>query len=504
MKPFINKLVKRYLQMRHEKIEDFSQNPEQYQRTLLRQLLRKAEHTGYGKKYDFRKIKNDTDFQTQVPLVDYNTLKPWIHRMMMGERDVLWPGQVRFFSKSSGTSEDKSKYLPVSRANLYGCHIKGTWDTMAAFYHNVPRSRLFEKKSILLGGTYEPFEENPHSIIGDISALMMMNMPPIGKPFAALDGETFFMKDWGEKINRIAEIGLKNRDTVMMCGVPTWSIAILKRMLELSGKDNISEIWPEFQGFIHGGVNFSPYKETFKQFFPSPTVNYQEIYNSTEGFFAMQDDFTDSGMLLLLDNGIFFEFLPMSELHADQPRIVPLWEVEKNVDYAIVISTNAGLWRFIVGDTVMFTSLAPYRIKITGRTKLFINAFGEEVVIENAENAIARTCKEFNVEIHDYTAAPFYLNTNNKGKHEWLIEFKNAPENLSAFEKKLDINLQALNSDYETKRVDDLALENLIVHAVPPGTFNNWLAQKGKLGGQNKVPRLSNNRKIVEEIIGML
>jgi hypothetical protein len=472
-----------------------------YQRKILSQLIDKAADTVIGKKYQFKSIKSIEDYQKRVPIFEYNDTKTYIHRMMLGERSVLWPGQVRYFSKSSGTSEDRSKYLPVSNENLTGCHVKGSWDTMAAFYNNVPGSRLFEKKSILIGGTYEFFPENKETIIGDISSLMMMHMPPVGRPFAALDKETFLWPDWEEKIERIADIGIHMADDiVMMCGVPTWSITIFNKILEKSGCENMSEVWPGFQGFIHGGVNFSPYKKTFQNYFPT-NIAYQEIYNSTEGYFAMQDDFSKPEMLLLLDNGIFFEFVPISELSAEQPQAYPIWEVEPGIDYAIVVSTNAGLWRFLVGDTVRFTSILPYRIKITGRTKLFINAFGEEVVIENTDQAIALTCDECNATVADYTVAPFYLNDHQSGRHDWLIDFVKAPDDLPHFAKCLDDNLRRLNSDYDAKRSKDLALDNLYIRVLPRNTFTHWLASRGRLGGQSKVPRLSNDRKLADELI---
>lgn len=502
MRSVVNRVIRRYLKLRLKKINDFAFNPAVYQQKILHHLLKKAAGTLIGKKHHFQRINTLEEYQKRVPVFEYNDLKNYIHRMMLGEESILWPGRVRYFSKSSGTSEDKSKYLPVSRDSLIGCHVKGSWDTMTAFYNNVPGSRLFEKKSILIGGSYELFAENKQTIIGDISSLLMMHMPPVGKPFAALDKKTFLWPDWEEKIDRIADLGIDIADDiVMMCGVPTWSITIFNKILEKSGRQNMSEVWPYFQGFIHGGVNFSPYKKTFQNYFPAG-IAYQEIYNSTEGFFAMQDDFTKPEMLLLLDNGIFFEFIPCSELSSSsQARAFPLWEVEKGIEYAIVVSSTAGLWRLLIGDTVRFTSIKPYRIQITGRTKLFINAFGEEVVIENTDQAIALTCEECNAEVADYTVAPFYLDENQRGRHDWLIDFVKPPENLNHFAKCLDNHLRSLNSDYDAKRTSNLALNNLAIEVLPRNTFARWLANKGRLGGQSKVPRLSNNRKLFDEIL---
>lgn len=501
MRKWINKGFKLYYDYLYKRTLNYLSDPELTQANALNELLQAAKSTEWGKMHDYCNIKKTEDFSNHVRLQDYESLKPFINRMMHGEKDVLWNGQVFLYSKSSGTTEDKSKFIPISLPNLRKCHIGGSWQTMMWFYHNRPDARQFECKSLIMGGSLQSFAPYPKTTIGDVSAHMIQRMPSVGKPFYTPDFKTALIADWEEKLERMAHICAKETNMVMIGGVPTWTVILLRRILELTGKDNMMEVWPNFQGYIHGGVSFLPYKRQFQAFFPSENISYQEIYNASEGFFAVQNDFLDEGMLLLINNGVFYEFIPMEEWGKDSPRTVFLHQVETNKQYAMVISTNSGLWRYQLGDTVVFTSVNPHKIKITGRTKQFVNAFGEEVMVENTEKALARTCQEQGAIVSEYTVAPIYLEGTNRGGHEWLIEFQKTPLNIMRFAEKLDKNLQAINSDYEAKRYKDIALQPLTIQVLPPGTFHNWMRMKGKFGGQHKIPRLFNSRKYVDDLI---
>ena len=477
--------------------------PHLFQKRMLDELVRSATWTEWGRRHRFTEIREPADFAEAIPLQDYDSLKPYIRRAMHGEKDVLWHGQTRWFSKSSGTTNDRSKFLPVTSQNLKTCHIRGTWDTMTLFYHNRPDARQFECKSLVMGGSLQKFEPYPKSLIGDVSAIMIRRMPYIGRPFYTPDFKTALMADFEEKLDRMARIVSAERNIVMIGGVPTWTVVLLRKVLAMTGKSHMLEIWPHFQGYIHGGVSFAPYRNQFERFFPSSKISYQEIYNASEGYFAVQNDFQSDDLLLLLDNGVYYEFLPMEEWEKPEPQAVPIWEVKPGKNYALVISTNAGLWRYLPGDTVKFTSVAPYKIKITGRTKQYLNAFGEEIMVENAEMALAMTCGNTGAQVAEYTVAPIYLDGQERGGHQWIIEFDKAPNDLLAFATLLDRNLQRINSDYEAKRYKDIALKNLVIQPVPAGTFHHWLKSKGKLGGQHKVPRLANHRRYVEEILAI-
>lgn len=478
--------------------------PHEVQGALWKQLMEATRHTVWGKKYDYRSIKKPETFAERIPVQDYDALKPYIQRMMHGEKDVLWGGHVRWYSKSSGTTSDKSKFIPVSDKNLKECHIKGTWDTMTLFYHNRLDARQFELKSMIMGGSLSSFEPYPRTMIGDVSAIMIQQMPLIGRPFFMPDRKTALIPEWETKLELLAQAGANEPNVVMIGGVPTWTVLLFRRILEITGKSHMLEVWPHFQAYTHGGVSFAPYRKQFEAFFPSEQVSYQEIYNASEGFFAIQDDFAVKDMLLLLDNGIYYEFLPMEEWNKENPRSIPLWEVERGKNYALVISTNSGLWRYTLGDTIMFTSIEPYKIRITGRTKQFVNAFGEEVMVENTEKALAETCRDLDAIVTEYTVAPIYFQGTGKGGHEWLVEFEKEPTDLLQFSTLLDKNLQKANSDYEAKRYQSMALESLRLRTVPNHTFHDWLKSKGKLGGQNKVPRLSNDRQHIDEILNFL
>jgi len=501
MRKMINQLFRLYYKQRYRTIERYMLHPHDVQQALLTQLIEATRHTVWGRRYGHRSIKNLPTFMDRIPISQYEDVQPYIHRMMLGEKDVLWSGQVRWFAKSSGTTDGKSKYIPVTSQSRKYCHIRGTWDTMTLFYRNRPDARQFECKSIVMGGALERFPEHPKTMIGDVSAIMISHMPFVGRPFYIPDFKTALLSDWEEKLERLATIAAATPDVVMLGGVPTWTVVLLRRILEITGKKHLLEVWPDVQGYIHGGVSFVPYREQFSNFFPSSSFSYQETYNASEGFFAVQDDLSSNDMLLLLDNGIYYEFLPMEEWYKERPRAIPLAEVEPGINYALVISTNAGLWRYVPGDTVMFTSTYPYRIQVTGRTKQFVNAFGEEVMVDNTDKALAQTCAATNATVVDYTVAPIYFQQEERGRHEWLIEFEHPPVDLEKFTQLLDQNLQAINSDYEAKRYKSIALARLKLTVLPNGAFQEWLRAKGKLGGQHKVPRLANDRKFIEEIL---
>lgn len=504
MKKWINETFRWYYKKRYRQICYTHQNALSIQERWLHYLIKRAKNTEWGLLHSFLTVKDYRDFKNAFPVREYEDIKPSIQRMMHGERNVLWPGQTRWFAKSSGTTSDKSKFIPISGEHLRTCHIRGTWDTMASYYQNRADARQFELKSMLMGGSLENFAAFPKTRFGDVSAIMIRHMPFVAHPFFIPDFNTALLPDWEEKLELLAQAGSKEKNVVMIGGVPTWTMVLFRRILEITGKSNMLEVWPQFQVYIHGGVSFKPYKKQFEAFFPSSSVDYQEIYNASEGYFAVQDDLRQDDMLLLLNNGVFYEFLPVEEWGKAEPEAIPLAEVETGKHYAMVISTNGGLWRYVPGDTVQFTSVRPFKIRITGRTKQFINAFGEEVMIENTDQALAMTCDALKAEVTDYTVAPVYMEGTGRGGHQWLIEFKRKPIDPEAFARLLDNNLQRINSDYEAKRYGNIALSNLVVIPLPEGSFAHWLKSKGKFGGQNKVPRLSNDRKYVDEILGFL
>ncbi|WP_235298566.1 GH3 auxin-responsive promoter family protein [Portibacter marinus] len=503
MKAVFNKIISTYLERRYQSVQHFMEHPIQTQLRTFNYLIGKASNTEWGKKHQYSSINSRIEFRNKVPLNEYDDLEPYILRMMNGSFNILWPGFVNWYAKSSGTTSSKSKFIPVPKENLRGCHIKGSWDVVTLLYKGRSDARVFERKNLVMGGSLSNYEKNHMTTYGDISAIMLYNMPLIGRPFYTPDFRTALLPNWDEKIEKMVQICSKEEVT-MFGGVPSWTIVLFRKILEATGKDNILEVWPEVQAYVHGGVGFEPYRSTFEQFIPSDDFTYLEVYNASEGYFAIQNDLKSKDLLLLLDNGIYYEFLPMSEFEQEDARTITLEEVELDVNYAMVISTNAGLWRYMTGDTVKFTSLQPYKIKITGRTKHFINAFGEEVMVSNTDKALAMTCKEFDVEIADYTVAPIYFSEGTKGGHQWLIEFEKNPDNLTDFSEHLDLNLQKVNSDYEAKRYKSMALENLTIEALPRHTFYKWMEKRGKLGGQNKVPRLSNNRKYVDDILNFM
>ncbi len=503
MKAVFNKFISTYLERRYQGLQQIMTHPHRVQERTFNYIIGKAANTEFGRKYHFQEINTQAEFASHVPTHEYDDLEPYIVRMMDGAYNVLWPGFVNWYAKSSGTTSSKSKFIPVPKENLRRGHYKGSWDVLTILYNWRNDARVFERKNLVMGGSLENYSNNPMTTYGDISAIMLYNMPLVGRPFYTPDFRTALLSNWDEKIERMVEICSREKLN-MFGGVPSWTIVLFRKILEHTGKSNMLEVWPEVQAYVHGGVGFEPYRTQFQQFVPSDDFTYMEVYNASEGYFGIQNDFKSNDLLLLLDNGVYYEFMPMSEFGSDNPIVLGLKDVEIDVNYAMLISTNGGLWRYMTGDTVKFTSTYPYKIKITGRTKHFINAFGEEVMVSNTDKALAKTCEKFNVRVIDYTVAPVYFDNGGKGRHQWLIEFENEPRNLEEFKTQLDLNLQAVNSDYEAKRFKSLALENLSVEALPNGTFYKWMERRGKLGGQNKVPRLSNERKHVEAILELL
>jgi hypothetical protein len=500
MLPVFNFAVKKFMNQRMDTIHAFMENPIEVQEVLFKQLLKDASKTAWGEKYDYKNILSSNQFSKDVPVSTYETFYPWIERCLKGEQQILWHSTIDWFSKSSGTTNAKSKFIPVSAESLKECHYKGGKDLLTMYFDNVPTSKLFEGKSLAVGGSCSPNPFRNDSQIGDISAVIMANLPTWAQYARTPSIQTALMNEWEEKIDKLAtETAVENVSN--LSGVPTWAVLLLEYILDKNGKKNMLEIWPNFECFFHGAVSFHPYRCVFKKFFPSDQVHYMETYNASEGFFGVQDDLSRDDLLLLLDHGIYYEFIPIDEIDAEFPKAIPLSEVQLNESYALVISTNSGLWRYNVGDVVRITSVVPYRIKITGRTKHYINVFGEELVVENAEMAIAKACEQTGAVLANFTAAPIFFNKQNKGGHEWIIEFISEPNDRSQFTILLDRFLQELNSDYEAKRYKDMALLLPTVHYVKEGTFYTWLKLKGKLGGQHKVPRLSNTREYVEEIL---
>ena len=491
------------MKQRIHQMELFIKYPTEVQEEWRRNLISKAKDTVWGKQYEYASIRSYQDYINRVPIQDYDTLKTEIMRVFNGEQNILWPTDIKWFAKSSGTTSDKSKFIPVSIESLEECHFKGGKDMLSIYCNNTPNTNMFGGKSLTMGGSHQINAINADSFYGDISAIIIQNIPYWAEFIRTPGISITLMDNWEEKIEMMALATIKE-DVTNISGVPTWTVVLIKRILELTGKSNLLDVWPNLELYVHGAVNFAPYKEQFQQLIPSKNFNYLETYNASEGFFAIQDQSNSNELLLMLDYGIFYEFIPMEEHNSDNPKTLTIGEVELNTNYAVVISTNAGLWRYKVGDTIMFTSLSPYRLVITGRTKHFINAFGEEVIIDNAEKAIEKACRETGAKIREYTAAPIYFSKDENGAHEWLIEFEVGPDSIENFTTVLDHTLKSVNSDYEAKRHKDIALRLLIVRNMPQGTFYNWLKHKGKLGGQHKVPRLCNNRQYVDEIIGMI
>ncbi|NCC73531.1 MAG: GH3 auxin-responsive promoter family protein [Sphingobacteriia bacterium] len=500
--PILNSLFTWLIKKRIHQIELFIKYPIDVQEEWFRKLVSTAKNTEWGKKYDYASINTIEDYKNRVPVNDYNTLKPFIDRLRKGDQNLLWPSEIKWFAKSSGTTSDKSKFIPVSSEALEECHFKGGRDMLSIYVNNHPDSRIFSGKGLVMGGSRNITEVNNESYYtGDLSAILIQNLPFWAQLKSTPNTSVALMEDWESKIEKMATITITH-DVTSISGVPSWTLVLFRRILEKTGKTNMLEVWPNLEVFFHGGVSFDPYRKQYRQLIDSEEMCYMETYNASEGFFGIQNQPQDKDMLLMLDYGIFYEFIPVEELDKDNPRILWLDEVHPGVNYAMLISTNAGLWRYMIGDTIMFTSVNPYKIKITGRTKNFINAFGEELIIDNAEKALAIACEKCQAVVSDYTAAPVYFSQDKKSAaHEWVIEFDTPPANPGFFAETLDTALKSLNSDYEAKRYKSLLLHEPIIRTVPPGTFYRWMKSRDKLGGQNKVPRLANERRYVEEIL---
>ncbi|MEM6737680.1 MAG: GH3 auxin-responsive promoter family protein [Bacteroidota bacterium] len=490
------------MKKRIHQIELFLKYPFEVQNELLEDLVKKARRTEYGKKFGFDTIENSEHFQAKVPVVSYEDLFPYIERLMKGDQNILWPSEIRWFAKSSGTTNDKSKFIPVSNEALEDCHYKGGKDLLSIYLNNYPDARMFSGKGLVIGGSHQlnQFDENAKSYYGDVSAVLLKNLPWWAQMVRTPKLDIALMDEWEEKIDRMVKI-TSEENVTNISGVPTWMIVLLEKILEYKGVSSILEVWPNLEVFFHGAVSFTPYRSLFKKLIPSTKMRYMETYNASEGLFGIQDLTDRNEMLLMLDYGIYYEFIPSNQFGNDHPKTISLEKVEVGKNYAMVITTNAGLWRYQVGDTLTFTSTNPYRIKISGRTKHFINAFGEELIIDNAEQAIAEACKKTEACIDNFTAGPRYLGNGNKGRHEWIIEFNSVPNDLNRFTKLLDEKLREINSDYDAKRYKDIAMLEPVIHVVPQKTFYGWMKSRGKLGGQHKVPRLSNNREYLDELL---
>lgn len=495
----INSIASWLMKKRMHQIELFMKYPQEVQDEWMRKLSRSAKDTEFGKKYKFTSITSYNDFKDQIPLQDYETLKPFIERLRSGEQNILWPSEVKWFAKSSGTT-DKSKFLPVSKESLDGCHYNGGRDMVTLHCVNNPGTQLFTGKNLALGGSHQAhYTGNYESYYGDVSAIVMQNLPSWAEYFRAPELEIALLDNWDEKLEKMAQ-ATANENVTSMAGVPSWMLVLLRRVMEKKQITSIKDIWPNLEVYFHGGVSFSPYKEQFKKLFEGSDVKFMQIYNASEGFFGLQDQANSDEMLLMLDYGIFYEFIPQSEIHKPNPAVCDISQVKKNTVYEMIISTNAGLWRYRLGDTIQFTSLNPYRFVIAGRTKHYINAFGEELMIHNAEKALKTACEKTHAQITEYTAYPFFTD-GNKGGHEWLIEFENEPENHDFFADVLDRSLKEQNSDYEAKRYNDYVLQFPKIVNLPKGTFHKWLKINDKMGGQYKVPRLQNNDKLALELL---
>ena len=491
----ITGIARHLFSSRWHELERHNSEAEELQHEVLSRLIERAKDTEYGRYHRFGDMKTYEDFVHNNPVNSYEELKGQIDRMRHGEEDILWPGRVKWYAKSSGTTNDKSKFIPVSKEGLNRLHYKGGADVVAIYLRNNPESRMFDGKGLILGGSHQPNYDLPDSLVGDLSAILIENINPLVNLVRVPSKETALLSDFEVKRDRIAREAM-TKNVTNLSGVPSWMLSVLNRVMELSGKKHLEEVWPNLEVFFHGGVAFTPYREQYQQLITSPKMHYMETYNASEGFFGIQDDPSDKSMLLMLDYDCFYEF---QEMGSDQ--IVPLWGVEKGKNYAMIISTSCGLWRYMIGDTVQFTSTNPYKFIISGRTKSFINAFGEELIVDNAEQGLSYACQQTGAQVLEYTAAPVFMDANAKCRHQWLIEFSTPPDDLQYFARLLDARLQEVNSDYEAKRYKDITLQHLEVVVARAGLFNDWLKSKGKLGGQHKVPRLSNSREHIEELL---
>jgi len=498
----INKVVIAYYSNRLRVIERFMKHPEKVQIEQFKYLINKGKDTVWGKNYNYSSIKSVEEFKKKVPILDYEGFSPYVIRLKQGEKNLLWPGQIKWFAKSSGTTNSKSKFIPISKESLDTCHYRGGHDVLAMFCTQYPDNKVFRGRMLALGGSRQInyFGKKGKSFYGDLSAILIENLPAWTYFYRAPKRHIALLSEWEEKIKLITETSI-TQNVTSLSGVPSWFLVLLKHILVHTGKKNLLEIWPNLELFIHGGVSFTPYRSQYHEIIPSDAMRYLETYNASEGFFGIQNDLSTQDMLLMLDYGIFFEFMPISEKDKENPETLTISEVKTGVDYAIIISTNGGLWRYLIGDTIRFTSVNPCKIVISGRTRHYINAFGEELIIDNAEKALEKTCKITGAIIKEYTAAPIYMSTSTKGTHQWLIEFEKEPENLSDFIKILDESLKEQNSDYEAKRFKNITLDIPEVVIAHKDLFFNWMKKRNKLGGQNKIPRLANNREYMDELL---
>jgi hypothetical protein len=498
--PFIPSVIKWINTRRRSQIELFRQYPAEAQQEVLMRLLARGRNTAWGKEHGYSSVTTQEQYAGSVPLQSYEELMPWVERLRAGERDLLWPGEVKWFAKSSGTTGAKSKFIPITEESLEQTHYRGTKDCLVLYTSLNPATKIFLGKGLTLGGSHQINNFSNNSLYGDLSAILIENAPPYADLIRTPPAHIALIEDFEEKMKLITEKTI-DMNITSISGVPSWNLVLIRNILQTTGKEHLHQVWPNLEVFFHGGVSFAPYREQYRKLLPDPKMHYMETYNASEGFFAIQDDLTDSSMLLMLDYGVYYEFIPADEAYYDNPRTLTIGEVEKGVNYAMVISTDGGLWRYAIGDTVEFTSLYPHKIKITGRTKHFINVFGEEVIIDNAEKALDKACLDTGAHITEYTAGPVFMGTETRGAHEWVIEFDREPNDIERFTVTLDTALKAVNSDYEAKRYKDFTLTMPLVRVVPPGTFYKWFRERDKLGGQNKMPRLSNSREFIESVL---
>ncbi len=501
--PVINSIVNWLNIKRIYDIDLFKKYPYNVQKETFSRLVTFASETEWGFQYGYHEDLSIEDFQKSVPIQSYDAIKPWVNRLRGGEQNLLWPTEIKWFAKSSGTTSDKSKFIPVSNESLEECHFRGGKDVLAIYNHNYPETNVLKGKSLVLGGSHQINNFSNQSYYGDLSAILIENLPFWANFIRTPSAKIALIPEWEEKLDKLTRHTVSENVT-NISGVPSWVLVLMKYILDFTGKKNILEVWPNLELFTHGGVSFTPYREQFKNYIPSEQMRYMETYNASEGFFAIQDDPSSDDMLLMLDYGVFYEFIPLENVEDPDPPVYTIRDVELDKNYAIVISTNSGLWRYMIGDTVYFTSLFPHKLKISGRTKHFINAFGEEVIIDNAEKALDKACKATGAIISEYTAGPVFMDNRAQGSHEWLIEFRKEPDDLDTFSLTLDQSLREVNSDYDAKRYKDITLVPPTVRRVPDGTFYEWFKRKGKLGGQNKMPRLSNDRRYINEMNDIL
>jgi hypothetical protein len=497
---FIPSVIKWINTKRRSQIDLFMKYPAETQQEVLAKLLSSSRETTWGKGHGYASVRNHDQFCNNVPIQTYEELIPFVERLRAGEKNLLWPGEVRWFAKSSGTTSTKSKFIPITRESLEETHYRGTKDCLVLYTSLNPATKIFLGKGLTLGGSHQINSFSNNSLYGDLSAILIENAPGYSDLIRTPPARIALIKDFEEKMKMITEKTV-DMNITSISGVPSWYLVLIRHILRTTGKENLHEVWPNLEVFFHGGVSFAPYREQYRRLLPDPKMNFMETYNASEGFFGIQDDLSDSSMLLMLDYGIYYEFIPADQVNSGNPQTLTIGEVKKGVNYAVIISTDGGLWRYTIGDTVEFTSLFPHKIKITGRTKHFINAFGEELIIDNAEKALEKACVVTGAHISEYTAGPVYMGSESRGSHEWVIEFEKEPNDLEHFIEVLDTTLKAVNSDYEAKRYKDLTLSRPVVRVVPRGTFYKWFRERDKLGGQNKMPRLSNGREFIESVL---